>query len=45
MARTDGIRPILWAQLDKSQVRPRLNPQPNEELHILEPAVYPGGWR
>jgi len=28
MARIEVIRPILWAQLDKSQVRPRLYPQP-----------------
>jgi hypothetical protein len=28
MATTDVIRPVLWAQLDKSQVRPRLYPQP-----------------
>lgn len=28
MATIDLIRPILWAQLDKSQVRPRLYPRP-----------------
>jgi hypothetical protein len=28
MATIDLIRPILWAQLDKSQVRPRLYLQP-----------------
>ena len=28
MDRIEVIRPILWAQLDKSQVRPRLYPQP-----------------
>ena len=42
MASIDVIRPILWAQLDKPQVRPRFNSQ-QEILDITEHAVRSGG--
>jgi len=43
MATIDVKSPVLWAQLDKCQARPRLNSQDQEILNITELDEYSGG--